>query len=351
MEALEQIASDSQRGHGLLDGGDQDRIDRGQRVAPAGQQLYDCSCRWWFGWQCAAACASSPRCPFRDDAQHTDKARGPDAPPEFRAVAAAAFPFRVQTRQKRIERTHPGAEHFRPAATDDGTHEFAAAPGATHDLLDRGSCLGKPTYDGAVGFTAPEPIVLALLGGGQPAGIDGGNAKGRADARHRAVHGVKECGGDVLEQVPAISYLLGSGADTLRRRSVGTATIARDHLDARMRRQPVFDGAGGTVGQQVDDAPTLQVADDGPIPVTTPPRPVVNSDDAERLGGACGCAAAHQSEQRRAARRQSETLRQPRTGGTAERETMWRWMSANRKGVCMRRGDVRRRRSAVTATR
>jgi hypothetical protein len=55
-------------------------------------------------------------------------------------------------------------------------------------------------------------------------------------------------------------------------------------------------------------------------------------------------AAAHQPEQRRAAHWQSETLRQSRTGGTAERETNVALDVGQSRGAsCMRRGDVRYR--------
>jgi hypothetical protein len=86
-----------------------------------------------------------------------------------------------------------------------------------------------------------------------------------------------------------------------------------------MRRQPVL-----------DDAPTLQVADDGAIAVPTPPRPVVDADDAGRL-------VVDADAPRRTNLSKVEPLTgNPRRGASRASAAppsprpMWRWMSANR---------------------
>lgn len=120
-------------------------------------------------------------------------------------------------------------------------------------------------------LAAQEPVVLASFGGGQPARVQGHGADGGPDARQRAAHGVEERGRGVREQVPSVGHLSGVRASARCRRSVGAAAIARNHLDPGMCRQPVFDGAGGAIRQQVDDAPAPQIADDGAVAVSAPP--------------------------------------------------------------------------------
>jgi len=97
--------------------------------------------------------------------------------------------------------------------------------------------------------------------------------------------------------VPPVGHLPGTRAGARRCRSVGAAAIPRDRLDARMRRQPLLNGASGAIEQQVDDAPTLQVADDGTVAVSAPPRSIVDTDDMRLQFGADLQPAAHQSEQ------------------------------------------------------
>jgi hypothetical protein len=60
------------------------------------------------------------------------------------------------------------------------------------------------------------------------------------------------------------------------------APVASDDFDARMARQPRFDGRWMTIWQKVDDTATLKVADDGAIALATLPREVVDANDGWR---------------------------------------------------------------------
>ena len=166
-----------------------------------------------------------------------------------------------------------GAEAIGPATADDGAHELAAAPGPANDPLDRHLRLSKPTDDGIADRPAQAPVAPAPHGGGQLARVRGCSADGRSDARHRAVHRIEVRRTGVLEQVPTIGYLPGTRAGVRRRRAIGAAAIARHHLDARMRQQPPLHGARGAIGQQVDGAPTVQIAADGAVAMPPPSGP------------------------------------------------------------------------------
>ena len=60
---------------------------------------------------------------------------------------------------------------------------------------------------------------------------------------------------------------------------------SRHHLDGGLRAQPVAQRLGLPVGQQVDDAASLEVDDDRAVGLPAAQRPVVDADDPRRLHG------------------------------------------------------------------
>ena len=88
---------------------------------------------------------------------------------------------------------------------------------------------------------------------------------------------LKRC---ILKKVPAVGHLHGMRQRPADGLTVSAATVLRHGLDAGMLAKPRFDRRRLTVWQKVDDLPSLEVADDGPVAVTLLPGPVVYSDDA-----------------------------------------------------------------------
>jgi len=92
--------------------------------------------------------------------------------------------------------------------------------------------------------------------------------------------------------------------------AVSATAVARDDADFRVVRQPVLDCGGLAVGEQVDDAALLEVADDAPVTLSALPRPIVDADDLQGRVIAGG-APAHNPQQGIFADRQHQSSRDP----------------------------------------
>ena len=122
-----------------------------------------------------------------------------------------------------------------------------------------------------------------------------------------APHDVEERGCRVLQQVPSVRHLQG-----LRRSGGGTfleadAAIAAHHLDVGPLLEPRRDGAALTIGQQVDDTPLLQVADDRAVALTLLPGEIVDADDPHPGGRRCRTSA-QQADQRVGGHRRGQSF-------------------------------------------
>ena len=85
---------------------------------------------------------------------------------------------------------------------------------------------------------------------------------------------------------------LGGVRQCLRNRfAIGAAAVSRDDLDLWAQRQPGLRRGALAIGQQRDDPPSLEVADDRAISVIAPIRPVVDANDAQGLWRALSFAA------------------------------------------------------------
>lgn len=84
-----------------------------------------------------------------------------------------------------------------------------------------------------------------------------------------------------------------------------------------MGRKPVSHWCRGATGQQVDDAPPFQVADDGAVGLTAPPRPIIDADHARWWRGNDGTST-DQAQNRVAADRHRQSSRQTSTELAAE---------------------------------
>jgi hypothetical protein len=84
------------------------------------------------------------------------------------------------------------------------------------------------------------------------------------------------------EQVPAIGHLHGAGRAATGSIGIKAGAITRDNLDPWVALQPVGHAVRVAVRQQIQNAIALQVADDCSIPLSAPPRPII---DAYNRGG------------------------------------------------------------------
>src|SRR3954452_4011815 len=95
---------------------------------------------------------------------------------------------------------------------------------------------------------------------------------------HHALQGFAK----VVEEMPPICDLESIGCPLPGRLGIGASAIARDDLDAFMMLQPIRDGGGLAVGQQVDDGVALEVDQDGAVVLATLPSPLINPHHPQR---------------------------------------------------------------------
>jgi hypothetical protein len=128
-----------------------------------------------------------------------------------------------------------------------------------------------------------------------------------------ALQGIAE----VAQQMPPIRDLHRSRRALARSLGVGAATVAGDNLDAGMLAQPGCDGLAAAFGQEINDAPTLQVADDGAVALAAAPSPFIDADYPRRRVG-FQLSGPDQPQQRVAADRHGQPLCQARSGFAAQ---------------------------------
>jgi hypothetical protein len=96
---------------------------------------------------------------------------------------------------------------------------------------------------------------------------------------------------EVLDQVKPVHHLRGLGRPPANTVGVELAPVATDDGDRRMLGQPDGDGGSRAVRQEIDDPMGCQINEDGTIPMASPPRPLVHSDELQGQGrGDHGCA-------------------------------------------------------------
>ena len=125
---------------------------------------------------------------------------------------------------------------------------------------------------------------------------------------------------EVVQQVPAVSNLNGVWGALAHPVGVGAGTVACDHLDAGMLAKPGGQCFRLPIGQEVHDAVTLQVDQDGSVTVATAPGPIINGKDTGRRRGRLAGGRGRHAQQRVGADRYGEANRQSRSGFAAEGE-------------------------------
>lgn len=154
--------------------------------------------------------------------------------------------------------------------------------GATNDLFDRHARTSGALDDSIVGLTTQKSLVLAPLGAGEQISVDRASSERPANGAHALPHRLKEGGTRVFHQMPTVGDLARLRARTRHGMTITGAPIASDNVDAGMARQPRLNGGRMTIRQEIDDATTLEVADDGAVALATLPREVVDTDNRGR---------------------------------------------------------------------
>ena len=126
---------------------------------------------------------------------------------------------------------------------------------------------------------------------------------------------------EVGPQVPAGRHLDRAGRTLPNTFRIGTRPIPGDDLHARMLAQPVRQGGGLPVGQQVDDIVALEIHQRGAVVMAPAPGPVIHSQHPRRRRWH-GTSASGTGDPQQGVRadRHGEALRQACSSLTAERQ-------------------------------
>src|SRR4051812_20193823 len=113
-------------------------------------------------------------------------------------------------------------------------------------------------------------------------GVRGDRAGGLPHRAAMPIHHTLQGFAEIVEEMPPIRDLESIGCPLPGRLGIGASTIARDDLDAFMMLQPIRNGGGLAVGQQVDDGVALEVDQDGSVVLATLPSPLINPHHPQR---------------------------------------------------------------------
>src|SRR6266702_2605407 len=86
--------------------------------------------------------------------------------------------------------------------------------------------------------------------------------------------------GQILDQMPAVAHLPRLWSAFANSRSIFRGAIAADHLNRGMLLQPIFDGLGRAVGEQINGLTALQVTDQRAVAESALVYPVVQANDS-----------------------------------------------------------------------
>jgi hypothetical protein len=113
-------------------------------------------------------------------------------------------------------------------------------------------------------------------------GVRGDRAGGLPHRAAMPIHHTLQGFTEIVEEMPSIRDLESIGCPLPGRLGIRASTITRDDLDAFMMLQPIRDGGGLAVGQQVDDGVTLEVDQDGAVVLATLPSSVIDPHHPQR---------------------------------------------------------------------
>jgi hypothetical protein len=161
-------------------------------------------------------------------------------------------------------------------------------PRLSGDPLDAGARLAEVTDvlpAGTASLPSSELVLLRSAERWLRYGGRGGDLVGRLgvlDASTAAANHLIERLAAVLDQVEPVCHLDRVGRTGSCAIGVRTSTIPDDDLDAGVGLQPVRQGRGRALQQQVQHLVKFQVHQDRPVAVAAPERKVVDPEDARR---------------------------------------------------------------------
>jgi hypothetical protein len=185
-------------------------------------------------------------------------------------------------REECLQGTYTNPEYVAPAASDDVTHDLAAVAGATDNLLDRHSRSGGALNGGIVGLTTQKSFILAPLGACQQIRVNRSSSKRPTDRAHTLLDRLEEGGTRVLHQMPTVGNLDRLRACARDGMTIARTPIAGDNADTGVACQPYLYCRRMPVRQEIDDAATFKVADQGAITLASLPCEVIYADDGRR---------------------------------------------------------------------
>jgi hypothetical protein len=123
-----------------------------------------------------------------------------------------------------------------------------------------------------------------------------------------------ECLTQAAQQMPPVGHLDGTGRSRAGGLGIRAGAIAADNLHAGMGPQPLRHCLRGSVGQQIDNATSFQIAKYRSVAMAFAPCPIVDAQDSwHRRGATLSVPSAKLAQQRAATDRPSETPRQSRS--------------------------------------
>jgi hypothetical protein len=123
-------------------------------------------------------------------------------------------------------------------------------------------------------------IMIEVWRRGLPNGVFSQRSGGTVITAHLLFDGLPQ----ILYQVETVRYLPRLRRALPGRLGIKAASVSTDNFDSGMFAKPSGHRLGGTIMQHVDDLPTLKIHNDGPVPGSLQPTPVIDANHAERLG-------------------------------------------------------------------
>jgi hypothetical protein len=201
------------------------------------------------------------------------------------------------------------------------------------------SALGPPDQDGVL--SAPGGDLVEVDSGGRIRRRLRAGGFGLAKAAAVARHGLLDVLGEVVPQVPAVGDLDGLGCASMGAVGVGAGAVAAHDLDAGVLAQPVGEGVGLPVSQQLHRAVAGHVDQDAAVVVAAAQREVVDAEHGHRVGLGIG-QRAEQAQQGTAADRQPKRGGQPCPGAARQRQTdLLQHPARQRAAASVGRGQAR----------
>jgi len=277
-----------------------------------------------------------PAGPFGDDAHPAFEPEVAQVPPELGAVAASVRPAPLQNRPPRVERVDPRPVQLGLLTPHPAPHRVARQSQVAGDVADGNALLVQPHHLAMHLHTSLPALPLQPLRarhwwrrvrvcrGRHDCRCGGRSARGglgrSPECGHVPLHGLKYCGAAVLQQVPPVRDMDGTGRTAATTVGVAGAPVAGNHFNAGVGAQPGCEAVRLSVGQQVNNGMTLQVDEDRAVALPSFPRPVVHPEHAWRRVGRRRRATADEAEQGGTAHGRADPLGQARAGLAAQRQ-------------------------------